>query len=57
VLGSGGLPKYLAAVNAGGDPVTAFEAWVGQDLPAFEADLRDTVARLTPAGTLAPKRP
>ena len=56
-LGTAEFTAYLEAVNTGGDPVAAFEAWVGQDLPAFEAELRDTVLRLTPDGTLAPKRP
>ncbi len=47
-LGTAEFTKYLAAVNAGGDPVAAFEAWVGQDLPAYEAELREAVLRLTP---------
>jgi len=57
VLGTPEFTKYLEAVNTGGDPVTAFEAWVGQDVPAFEADLREAVLRLTPDGTPAPKKP
>ena len=48
-LGTPEFTKYLETVNAGGDPVAAFEAWVGQDLPAFEAELREAVLRLTPA--------
>ncbi len=50
VLGTPEFAKYLETVNTGGDPVAAFEAWVGQDLPAFEAELREAVLRLTPDG-------
>ncbi len=49
-LGTPEFTKYLEAVNTGGDPVAAFEAWVGQDLPAFEAELREATLRLTPDG-------
>ena len=48
VLGTPEFTKYLETVNTGGEPVAAFEAWVGQDLPAFEAELREAVLRLTP---------
>jgi hypothetical protein len=46
--------KYLIAVNSGGDRAKAFEAWVGQDVPAFERGLRDYLSRLLPDGTLVP---
>ena len=49
-LGTPEFTKYLETLNTGGDPVAAFEVWVGQDLPAFEAELRDAVLRLTPDG-------
>lgn len=48
---TGGFDAYLAAANSGGDPVAAFEAWVGQDVPAFEKDLREYLTRLRPDGT------
>ena len=52
LVGSAKFDAYVAAVTAGGDPVAAFEALVGQDVPAFEASLRAYLGRLLPDGTL-----
>ncbi len=61
VVGSKELERYLVSVNSGGDPVAAFADWVGQDVPAFEKELRDYLLRLRPDGSVAPpagaKRP
>jgi hypothetical protein len=54
LVGSPMFDEYVAAVNAGGDPVRAFEALVGQDVPAFEAALRSYLGRVAPDGTLRP---
>jgi hypothetical protein len=55
LVGTTQFDAYLAAVNAGGDPVAAFETWVGQGLPAFEKDLREYLTRLRPDGTPEPR--
>lgn len=54
LVGTAKFDAYLAAVNGGADPVAAFEALVGQDVPAFEAALRAYLGRLLPDGTLRP---
>ena len=50
LVGGPGFDAYLTTVNAGGDPVAAFEAWVGQDVPAVEKDLREYLTRLPADG-------
>ena len=55
LVGGAGFEAYLAAVNASGDPVAAFEAWVGQDVPAFEKELREYLVRLRSDGKPAPR--
>ena len=57
LIGTKDFRTYLTTINAGGDPVQAFQDWVGQDVVAFEKDLADYLARLLPDGTLAPRRP
>jgi hypothetical protein len=53
LIGTEAFHKYLVAVNGGGDPRKAFAELVGKDLPAFEKDWHDYLARLRPNGTLA----
>lgn len=53
LVGGKELDDYLKAVNTGTDPLTAFEAWVGQPLAAFEADWRKYLTKLQPDGTVA----
>jgi len=55
IIGIVEFDRYVAAVNSGTDPATAFREWVGQDIPAFEKDLIQYLARLQPDGTLAKK--
>jgi hypothetical protein len=38
-VGGEKFTAYLKAVNTGGDPVKAFEAWVGQDVATYEKEL------------------
>jgi hypothetical protein len=54
MIGTRGFEAYLVAVNSGGDPVKAFEHWVGADVPAVEKELRKYLLRLRSDGTLAP---
>ncbi|MFO0851621.1 MAG: DUF1570 domain-containing protein [Gemmataceae bacterium] len=51
-VGAAGFDDYLAAVNAGTDPVTAFEEWVGQPVSEFEKGFHDYLRRLRPDGTV-----
>lgn len=44
-VGSPAFRTYLTVVNTGGDPRAAFEALVGQPLPAFEAAWHDALRR------------
>ncbi len=57
LIGTKDFRTYLTTINTGGDPVQAFQNWVGQDVVAFEKDLADYLARLLPDGTLTPRRP
>jgi hypothetical protein len=52
LVGSVEFDQFVATVNMGGDPVTAFETLVGQDLPAFEESLRAYLKRINPDGSL-----
>ena len=54
LVGGQRFDDYLKA--APGKPVAAFEAWVGQDVPAFERDFRDYLTRLRPDGTALPTK-
>jgi len=46
---------YLRSVNTGGDPIKAFETWLGKDVAGIEAEWWDYLMRLTPSGrTTAP---
>ncbi len=51
LVGGKEFDDYLKAVNTGTDPLTAFEAWVGQPAAAFEADWHKYLAKLQPDGT------
>jgi hypothetical protein len=55
-VGAGGFDDYLAAVNGGGDPVTAFQEWVGVPVAKFERELHDYLRRLRPDGTVGPAK-
>ena len=55
LVGTTGFDAYLTAVNTDRDPVAAFEAWVGQDVAAFEKEWRDYLTRLRPDGTPEPR--
>ena len=54
----GGRPfeSYLAAVNGGLDPLSAFATLVGQALPAFEKDWHSYLTRLRPDGSVAAEK-
>ena len=52
VLGTKGFDDFLATVNTGTDPARAFEALVGQDVPAFEKDWPESLRRLQPDGSV-----
>lgn len=54
LIGTKAFDAYLVEANGGADPVAAFEALVGQDVPAFEVALRAYLDRLLPDGTLRP---
>ena len=49
LLGGPAFERYLR--DAPARPVAAFQAWTGQDLPAFERDFHDYAKRLRPDGT------
>ena len=53
-IGSKAFDTYLIDVNGGGNPVSAFETLIGEDLPTFEANLREYLTRLQPDGALRP---
>lgn len=53
-VGTRGFEDYLVAVNSGGDPVAAFETWVGKDVRSAEAELHDYLRRLRADGSVAP---
>jgi hypothetical protein len=52
VIGTAKFKEYLAAVNTGADPRKAFEALVGRDLAATEADWHAYLMKLQPNGTV-----
>lgn len=56
VIGTRAFDAYLTSLHSGDEPVAAFEKLVGQDLPGYEADLKDFFTRLLPDGSLRPKR-
>lgn len=55
-VGTAEFDAYLKIVNAGSDPLAAFEAWVGRDVSAYESELRDYLLRLQPDGTMSPAK-
>jgi hypothetical protein len=54
LTGGPAFDTYLATINTGGDPVAAFETWVGQDLATFQKEWRDYLTRLDPKAKPAP---
>jgi hypothetical protein len=53
LIGTEAFRKYLAAVNAAGDPKQAFATLVGKDLASFEKDWHAYLSRLQQNGTLS----
>jgi hypothetical protein len=53
-VGTREFEEYLIAVNSGGDPVEAFERWVGTDVKSAEKELHDYLMRLRVDGSVAP---
>ncbi|HET6573325.1 MAG TPA: DUF1570 domain-containing protein [Fimbriiglobus sp.] len=53
-VGTGAFEEYLAAVNSGGDPVAAFEKWIGTDARSAEKEWHDYLRRLRVDGSVAP---
>jgi hypothetical protein len=53
-VGTRGFEEYLVAVNSGGDPVEAFEKWLGIDMRSAEKELHDYLSRLRSDGSVAP---
>jgi hypothetical protein len=53
-VGAGAFEEYLVVVNSGGDPVAAFEKWVGKDVRSAEKELHDYLRRLRVDGSVAP---
>jgi hypothetical protein len=53
LIGTAKFRTYLAAINSGGDPRTAFETLVGQPLAVFERKWHAYLLRLRPDGSLA----
>ena len=52
VVGTAALDAFVTAVNAGTDPVRAFESFVGQPAAEFEKALHLWLKRLRPDGSL-----
>jgi len=52
VLGTAGLDEFVKAVNAGTDPMAAFEKLVGQPPAEFEKAFHAWLRRLLPNGSL-----
>ncbi len=44
-MGSDSLVTYLKSLNSGGDPVKAFETWVGKDVAAYEKELAEYLGK------------
>lgn len=53
-VGTREFEEYLVAVNSGGDPVEAFEKWIGADVKSAEKELHDYLLRLRVDGSVAP---
>lgn len=53
-VGTREFEEYLIAVNSGGDPVEAFERWIGSDVRSVEKELHDYLLRLRVDGSVAP---
>lgn len=55
-VGTKEFDEYLTTVNGGGDPVNAFEKWVGQDAATFDRELADYLLRLHADGSVTPRK-